>query len=84
MLDVAERQFVESIRDAKSVRIVINQGMDNEREFLVNDKEYDISQFRRNLRYTLQDYINECNLSMRRMQLRNRVAGGIVNKSERK
>ena len=66
MLDFAERQFVEAIRDAKSVRIIINEGTDDERGFFVEEKRHDIRQFRRNVRYAIQDYLNECHRKLQR------------------
>ena len=60
MLDPVSRQLVEAIRNAKSIRLVFNEGTDDEQEFFVDERRYDIRQFRRNLRLTVQDYINEC------------------------
>lgn len=60
MLDPVSRQLVEAIRSAKSVRLVFNEGTDDEQVFVVDERMHDIRQFRRNLRLTVQDYINEC------------------------
>jgi hypothetical protein len=83
-LDIADRQAVEAIREARTVRIIINEGAEDERSFEFDQTRGDFNHFRHELRLTTQDYINQCYLERKRMQLRNWMEGGLANKSARR
>lgn len=59
-IDKVDRRAIESIREARTVRIIINEGTDDECEFNFAENRGNMSDFRRNLRLSVQDYVKDC------------------------
>ena len=65
-INPADRASIEAIRNARTVRIVINEGEDDEQQFTFCESRGDMTAFRRNLRLSVQDYVRACHEKMRR------------------
>lgn len=64
-IDIADRAAIEAIRNARTVRIVINEGTDDKQEYTFSESRGDMTTFRRNLRLSVQDYVMSCYDKMR-------------------
>ena len=59
MLEPADRMLVEAIRSARSIKLVIDEGTGDERQFVIDESRNDIQKFKHDLRLTVQDFINQ-------------------------
>lgn len=59
MLEPADRMLVEAIRSARSIKLVIDEGTGDERQFVIDGSRNDIQKFKHDLRLTVQDFINQ-------------------------
>jgi len=60
IIDPVDRAAIEAIRQARTVRIVINEGTDEEQEYTFSENRGDMTNFRHNLRLSVQDYVRAC------------------------
>lgn len=59
-INPSDRAIIEAIRDAKSVRIVINEGLDDKKVLLFNNRD-GFKSFCHELRLVVQNYIKQLN-----------------------
>ena len=55
-LDTVERAAVEAIRNARTIRIIIDDGTNNEQHFFAKMQDDASMDFRRNIRLAVQEY----------------------------
>ena len=59
MLDTIDRKFIEMVKRARSIRIVVNYGCDDELTLRFNEQKDDIHKLTHDVALAVQDFVNK-------------------------
>ena len=59
MLDGVERKFVEVVRHARKIKVVVNEGSSDELRLTFDEAKYDIRKLTHDVALAIQDYLNK-------------------------